>query len=87
MDDPYFELNSDFLWKADNLIFITLFLISIFIGEVISASEDNVTENFETEESHDVWSQAESGRVQCCFKPSRCVILWFFFYSLSKIAK
>ena len=45
------------------------------IGEVISASEDNVTENFETEESHDVWSQAESGRVQCCFKPSGCVIL------------
>ena len=45
------------------------------LGEVISASEDNVTENFETEESHDVWSQAESGRVQCCFKPSRCVIL------------
>ena len=37
--------------------------------------EDNVTENFETEESHDVWSQAESGRVQCCFKPSGCVIL------------
>ena len=53
---------------------MTLFL-NYSIGEVISASEDNVTENFETEESHDVWSQAESGRVQCCFKPSRCVIL------------
>ena len=63
----------------------TLFQTTL-IGEVISASEDNVTENFETEESHDVWSQAESGRVQCCFKPSGCVILWFF-YSLSKIAK
>ena len=60
--------------KSRQFNFHTLFL-NFSIGEVISASEDNVTENFETEESHDVWSQAESGRVQCCFKPSRCVIL------------
>ena len=49
-------------------------------SEVMSASEENVTESFETEETTpEVWGQADPGRVPCCvnalYFPSICAIL------------